>query len=74
MRYIEENKEHITDYVALDVLGDGQITWLYYQIMRLKGFQPIPVYHYGTDEEYLKRYIEDGASFVALGGDGANPR
>jgi hypothetical protein len=67
MRYIEENKDHITDYVALDVMGDGQITWLYYQIMKLKGFRPIPVYHYGTDEKYLRRYVDDGAGFIALG-------
>jgi hypothetical protein len=68
MQYIQENKDHISDYVALDVLGDGEITWHYYQIMKLKGFKPIPVYHYGTDEQHLRRYLDDGAEFVALGG------
>jgi hypothetical protein len=68
MRYIRDNQALISNYVALDVLGDGEITRLYYEIMRIKGFTPIPVYHYGTDEKYLQRYLDDGAEFVALGG------
>lgn len=67
MRYIQENQLHISNYVALDVFGDGEVTWFYYQIMKAKGFSPVPVYHYGTDEKYLRRYVDDGAGFIALG-------
>jgi hypothetical protein len=68
MRYIRDNQSLISNYVALDVVGDPDVTWYYYQIMKLKGFKPIPVYHYGTDEQHLRRYLDDGVGFVALGG------
>jgi hypothetical protein len=68
MGYIRENQALISNYVALDVVGDPDVTWYYYQIMKLKGFKPTPVYHYGTDEQHLRRYLDDGVGFVALGG------
>lgn len=68
MKYIRENRRYIHHYVTLDVVGDPDVTWYYYEIMRVKKFRPIPVYHFGTSEEYLQWYIEDGAQFIALGG------
>lgn len=67
MKYIEENKEYIEKYIALDVIADADMTFDYYKIMRKKGFKPIPVYHYGADEKYLRKYILDGNEYIALG-------
>lgn len=67
MRYIDENADHISRYVSLDVIGDPFTTKAYYEIMRNKGFDPIPVYHYGEDPFLLQYYVSNGAKAVALG-------
>jgi hypothetical protein len=69
MRYINENQKYITHYVSLDVFGDNEISFWYYEIMKNKGFDPLPVVHYGAqDMEYLKKYMDQGARYIALGG------
>lgn len=67
MNYIMKNNKYIDKYIALDVIGDPELTVKYYEIMKLKGFNPIPVYHFGSDENYLKLYIKEGNSHIALG-------
>lgn len=67
MRYIEENADYISRYVALDVIGDSFTTKAYYEIMRHKGFDPIPVFHYGDDLSAMSYYATNGARVVALG-------
>ena len=57
MKYIERNAEYITRYIALDVIGDLFTTKAYYEIMRNKGFDPIPVYHHGEDQFLLQYYV-----------------
>lgn len=67
MKYIEENADHITRYVALDVIGDPFTTKAYYGIMQHKGFDPIPVFHCGDDLSVMQYYVTNGAKVVALG-------
>lgn len=67
MKYIEENAYLISRYVALDVIGDSFTTKSYYEIMRHKGFDPVPVFHCGDDISALQYYVANGASVVALG-------
>jgi hypothetical protein len=67
MKYIQNNAPFVTRYIALDVIGDSYTTRAYYDIMRGKGFDPIPVYHYGDDLETMEYYISAGANVVALG-------
>jgi hypothetical protein len=67
MNYIDQNKEFISQYVALDVMGDADLTRAYYQIMKSKGYSPIPVFHYDDDIEYLQWYVEQGERYIALG-------
>lgn len=68
MEYIRENKAFIERYIALDVIGDPEMTYDFYKIMRKKGFNPMPVYHYGTDKSYLKQYVAEGNDYITLGG------
>jgi hypothetical protein len=68
MAFIKANEQYIEKYIALDVFGDADLTYDYYKIMRKKGYNPIPVYAYGAPEEYLKKYVDDGNVFIALGG------
>jgi hypothetical protein len=67
MNYIKKNEQYFDSYISLDVMDDPDISIKYYEIMKMKGFNPIPVYHYGDDEMYLKYYIEEGEKYIALG-------
>lgn len=66
MNYINSNRE-CTHYISLDVIGDPDLTIKYYEIMKLKGFDPIPVFHYGDNQSYLRHYISQGKDHIALG-------
>ena len=68
MKFITDNSETISDYISLDVINDSDLTVAFYNIMRMKGYNPIPVYHYGEDECVLKHYLSSGATRIALGG------
>jgi len=67
MRYIKENEEYIQSYIALYVIGEAEISLKYYEIMKLKGFNPLPVFHFGDDETYLELFIREGNDYIALG-------
>lgn len=68
MRYIDDNKDFITDYVALDVIGNTQLTIALYELMKKMGYKPIPVYHYGENPSVLYQYMNLGENKIALGG------
>lgn len=68
MAYIKANEPFISRYVALDVIGDHLTTELFYDLMKIKGLEPIPVFHYGDDSSLMDHYISTGAKLVALGG------
>lgn len=67
IRYIEENAEYISRYVALDVIGDSFSTVAYFEIMQHKRLCPMPVFHYGDDSTILDYYKIFGCEDVALG-------
>lgn len=75
MNYIEQNKPHIENYIALDVLhptlGD-EFSKRYYEMMLLANLDPIPVFHEGEDLSYLQYYVEQEPPFIALGGTAMN--
>jgi hypothetical protein len=68
MRYIGDNKDYLTDYVALDVIGNTQLSIALYELMKKMGYDPIPVYHYGETLSVLYQYINCGETKIALGG------
>lgn len=68
MDYLRRNEKWISEYISLDVIGDSRLSRWYWRIMREYGFRPVPVFHWGEDEEDLKWYIEQGATRIALGG------
>lgn len=68
MRYITDNLPFLESYISLDVITDAQLSVAFYDLMRMKGLDPIPVYHYGEDQGTLDHYLTVGANRVALGG------
>lgn len=65
--FIKEHEDVIDVYANLDVIGDPAATWKNQMIMEEAGLSPLPVFHQGSPEKYLKRYI-DRYEYVALGG------
>ena len=68
MRYITDNLHLLESYISLDVIEDSQLSVAFYDVMRMKGFDPLPVYHYGEDQLVLDHYLTVGARRIALGG------
>jgi hypothetical protein len=66
--YINKYKEYIYEFVNLDEIGDPDISYWSYLVMKKKGLNPIPVYHYGEDFKYLDAYIKRGEKRIAFGG------
>lgn len=67
MKYIVANDEFISRYISLDVIGDSFTTKAFYDLMRAKGLEPVPVFHYGDDYSTMDHYVASGAASVALG-------
>lgn len=66
-KYIQDNRSFISSYLSLDVLFDSDRSFSNWQEMKRNGFDPIPVFHYKEDENYLKKYI-DHSKIIGLGG------
>lgn len=67
MQFIDENKDRFETYATLDVIGDWRATEKNTQLMESQGLQPLPVFHYQSPEEELKRLM-DKYEYFALGG------
>lgn len=69
IEYIRANRDYITSYISLDVIGDPRMTLLLFTFMRSAGLRPVPVIHYGEDLRLMDYYRMIGSSLlVALGG------
>lgn len=69
IEYIRANRDYLTSYVSLDVIGDSRMTMLLFTFMQSAGLRPIPVIHYGEDLRLMDYYRMLGSSpLVALGG------
>ena len=56
-------------FLSLDVIGDVRKTFQNYIKTISYGYtHAIPVFHYGSDINYLEKYINLGATYIALGG------
>lgn len=67
MNWLTDNKKYIDKFITLDVIGDPLLSLKFFEIMKLKNFDPLPVFHYGDDEWYLRSYIAEGCKYIALG-------
>lgn len=66
-----EQYHNVIDYViGPDTIGDAEITYQAWQIFQhiTVGIKAIPVFHYGSDASCLKKYIDSGFNYIALGG------
>ncbi len=66
--FIHANKQKIDLYANLDVIGMARATKKNQRIMEKEGLSPLPVFHYGSEEKYLKWYLAQGYDYISLGG------
>lgn len=68
INFIKQHKEVVSFYANLDVIGDAKATYRNQLVMESKGISPLPVFHQGEDETYLKRYLKRGYPYICIGG------
>lgn len=69
-RYVAYAKLHrrkLEYYVTLDAMFDAPRTWAATQELESRGLKPMPVYHYGEDISWLKKYM-DHYEYIGIGG------
>jgi hypothetical protein len=68
-RFIKKYATAIDYYANVDVIKNPKRTYKIQKYLEKKhGLQPIPVVHYGDDLSWLKLYLEEDHSYIALGG------
>lgn len=68
IEWIKKYQDIMTIYANLDVIGDPAKTYENQKIMEKAGLKPIPVFHTGEPIEWLQRYIDEGYTYIGLGG------
>lgn len=71
-KYVAFVKKHVKAldfYVTLDIIFDPKLTWESTLYLESCGIKPMPVFHYGEDHSWFKKYIER-YEYVGVGGLG----
>lgn len=68
-KFIKKYKIAIDHYANIDVIGNPELTWRNQQYLeKTYNLKPVPVVHFRTNVDWLKRYIDEDYSFIGLGG------
>jgi hypothetical protein len=67
-RFIEANRERITVASSLDAIGDAEGSYRNLKRAEELGAKVIPVFHCREDFDWLRRYLDEGYEYIALGG------
>jgi len=65
--FIHKYKDQLLGYVNLDIIYNAEESWENQKYMEENGLRPIPVFHYGEDFKWLKRYV-DNYEYIGIGG------
>jgi hypothetical protein len=72
IKFLKENEDKINTYSNLDVINNPGLTFRNQKILEKAGLNPIPVWHLGSDEKWLRKYIHE-YPYIAIGGLIPNP-
>jgi len=67
IEFIHKYKNQLMGYVNLDIIYNAEESWENQKYMESHGLVPIPVFHYGEDFKWLKRYV-DNYEYIGIGG------
>lgn len=66
--WLKRHAKYLDHYAVLDVIGSAEGTAAAQDKMEALGVDAVPCFHYGEDPKWLRRYIDDGHPYIALGG------
>ena len=69
VQYLHERKNSLEFYVSLDIIFNPKASWEVQKYLESCGLNPIPVFHYGEDIKWFKKYA-DKYEYVGIGGLG----
>ncbi len=72
-QYVKKNRKNISVFANLDIINNAEATYKNQKWFEKRGVKPLPVYHFGSDVKWLKRYIDEGYDYIAMGGLIPNP-
>lgn len=65
-QFVTEHKDLFDVCVNLDVIGSGKKSYINWRHLWDNGVETMPVWHVGTDEKWLKKYL-DKTDYIGLG-------
>lgn len=65
--FVKEHEKTLDHYVTVDIINNAEATYKILKELEQDGLRPLPVYHFGTDEKWLKKYIDE-YDYLAIGG------
>lgn len=71
--FLKKFSPFITTYSNLDLMNNGEGTYANQKYLEGLGLKPIPVYHVGDDVKWIKKYLDEGYDYIAIGGITPNP-
>lgn len=71
--FLKKESSNFFVYANLDVINNAELTWQQQLLLEQNGLSPVPVFHIGSPEKYLKRYV-DNYEYIAIGGITGSPK
>ncbi len=73
IKFCLKSGKHLLGYVNMDVINHAEASYKSLKFMESRGCRPLPVFHLGNDEKWLKRYVKEGYKYICIGGITPNP-
>ena len=73
IEFVKENQNDMFAAVSMDVINNAEMSYKSLKYIESKGAKVLPVYHLGSDEKWLKRYVDEGYDYLCIGGITPNP-
>jgi len=71
--FLKKESSNLSVYVNLDIINNAELTWQQQLLLEQNGLSPMPVFHIGSPERYLKRYV-DNYEYIAIAGMSGNSK
>jgi len=69
VEFVNKYKDQLDIYVNIDVIFNPERTWENQKYLESMGIRPMPVYHFGEDIKWLKKYMDE-YEYIGIGGLG----
>lgn len=71
--FLKKESSNFFVYANLDVINNAELTWQQQLLLEQNGLSPAPVFHIGSPEKYLERYV-DNYDYIAIAGMSGNSK